>query len=272
MSKLKIALSATLFTLVPVVAVSAATLTNVPMQGGMAMPMVSYNATDGKIHVMMPMEVPALTPLLVSNPADSFDPADPWFDCVDPSRQGASFSRRYGFMMEAMTDPLPANTQMWIRKVSGPAELKAYRYKDTAPKAWQAVFGTDGVTNALYWNGMMFHPAFTAPPGTNNLSAAFELYLLDTTTGLEVPNSSSDLLLFDFTNVADGRPVLSLEQTITVAWPVNTATNWVLEGASNANASVWSTITNSPVVVDGKPCVVLAAGATAQFFRMRYQP
>jgi hypothetical protein len=85
MSKLKIAVSATLFALVPVVAVSAATLTNVPMQGGMAMPMVSYNATDGKIHVMMPMEVPALTPLLVSNPADNFNPADPWFDSVDPS-------------------------------------------------------------------------------------------------------------------------------------------------------------------------------------------
>lgn len=250
----------------------AATLTNVPMQGGMAMPMVAYNATDGKIHVMMPMEVPQLTPLLVSNPADNFNPADPWYDSVDPSRQGASFSRRYGFMMDAMTDPLPANTQMWIRKVSGSPELKAYRYKDTAPKAWQPIFGTDGVTNALYWNGMMFHPAFTAPPGTNNLSATFELYLLDTISGLEVPGSSSGLLVFDWTNLSDGRPSLELAQKITVAWPVNTSTNWVLESASTANAATWTAVTNSPVVVDGKPCVVLEAGVGAQFFRMRYLP
>ncbi|MFO1512161.1 MAG: hypothetical protein U1F83_04480 [Verrucomicrobiota bacterium] len=86
MPKLKIAVSATLFAFVPIVTASAATLTNVPMQGGMAMPMVSYNATDGKIHVMMPMEVPALTPLLLSNPAGNFNPADPWLDSVDPSR------------------------------------------------------------------------------------------------------------------------------------------------------------------------------------------
>ncbi len=271
MNKLSVLLSAAVLSLVTFHA-SAATLTNVPMQGGMAMPMVAYSATDGKIHVMMPMEVPALTPLLVSNPTDNFDPADPWFDSVDPSRQGASFSRRYGFMMDAMTDPLPANTQMWIRKVSGAAELKAYRYKDTAPKAWQPIFGTDGVTNALYWNGMMFHPAFTAPPGTNNLSATFELYLLNTTTGIEVPNSSSGLLVFDWTNLSDGRPSLSLAQKITVAWPVSTATNWVLESATTANASAWTTVTNSPIVVDGKPCVVLEISGAAQFFRMRYLP
>ena len=33
-------------------------------------------------------EVPQLTPLMVSNPDDSFDPADPWYDFLDPGRQG----------------------------------------------------------------------------------------------------------------------------------------------------------------------------------------
>ncbi len=251
---------------------TAATLTNVPMQGGMVMPMVSYQSGDGKMHVMMPMTIPQLTPLLVSNPADSFDPGDPWFDSVDPSRQGAAFSRRYGFVMDAMTDPLPAGTQMWIRKLSGSPELKAYRYKDTAPKAWQPIFGTDGVTNALYWNGMMFHPAFTAPPSTNNLTATFEAYLLDTTTGLEVPNSSSGPLGFDWTNVPDGRPTLNLAQRVVVGWPVNTTTNWVLESAGTANASTWTTVTNAPVSVDGQPCVVLEGSAAHEYFRMRYVP
>jgi len=271
MKKLSILLGAAVLSLVSL-STNAATLTSVPMQGGMVMPMVSYNATLARIEVMMPMEIPQLTPLLVSNPADNFDPGDPWFDAVDPSRQGASFSRRYGFVMAAMTDPLPANTQMWIRKLSGSPEVKAYRYKETAPKAWQPIFGTDGVTNAMYWSGMMFHPAFTAPPGTNDLSATFEVYLLDTTTGLEVANSSSGPLMFDWTNVADGRPTLNLAQRIMVAWPSGTTTNWVLESAHTANSATWNAVTNQPVTLDGQPSVVLEGSATQQYFRMRYAP
>ena len=118
---------------------------------------------------MMPAEVPQLTPLMVSNPGDSFDPADPWFDALDPSRQGLSFSRRYGFVMDTMTDPLPPNTAIWLRKVSGSPELGFYRYSGSAPKAWEPIFGTAGTTNALFWNGMMFHPGVTAPPGTRRV-------------------------------------------------------------------------------------------------------
>lgn len=247
-------------------------LAAVPMQGGMLMPMVSYHADDGRIHVMMPAAVPQLTPLLVSDPGDSFDPADPWFDALDPSRQGASFSRRYGFMMDAMSDPLPANTQLWIRKLSGPAELKLYRYAGSAPKAFEPVFGTAGVTNALYWDGLMFHPLITAPPGTNSYTATFELYLVDAISGLEIPNSSSGVLTFDWTNVADGRPTLSLAPRIMVAWPSITATNWVLEAADSANAISWTAVTNVSVVVDGQPCAILEGGAAQRYFRMRYLP
>ncbi len=61
------------------------------MQGMLAMPMVSYSATSGAISVMMPPAVPQLTPLLVSNPTNSFDPAAPWFSLLDPSAQGWAF-------------------------------------------------------------------------------------------------------------------------------------------------------------------------------------
>jgi hypothetical protein len=61
----------------------AATLTSVPMQGGMVMPMVAYHADLGHLHVLMPDEIPQLTPLLVSHPGDQFDPADPWFDDLE---------------------------------------------------------------------------------------------------------------------------------------------------------------------------------------------
>jgi len=250
----------------------AAVLTTVPMQGGMAMPMVSYNAAASRLQVMMPSETPQLTPLLVSNPGDSFNPADPWFDALDPSREGASFSRRYGFVMDAVSDPLPAGTQMWIRKLSGPPELGVYRYSGSAPKALEPIFGTAGTTNARAWNGMMFHPAFSAPPGTNSLTATFDLYLLNTTTGQEVANSSSGPLEFTWTNVPDGRPALNISQRIVIAWPADTTANWALESASPLDAGNWSVVTNTPVTVDGQPCVVLEGADAQRYFRMRRVP
>lgn len=249
----------------------AATLTGVPMQGGMVMPLVSYHSSDGMIHVMMPATVPQLTPLLVSNPGDSFDPADPWFGALDPSAQGKAFSRRYGFVMDANTDLLPAGTQIWIRKLSGSAGLSAYRYAETEPKALQPIFGTEGVTSALYWNGMMVHPVFAAPPETNTFSATFELYLLDATTRLEVPGSSSGPLVFTWTDVPDGRPSLNNSSRtlgIVVFWPTS-ATNWALEGTETLPSGTWTAVTNAPLTLEGQSGVVLDSGETRKFFRMK---
>jgi CheY-like chemotaxis protein len=249
----------------------AATLTAVPMQGGMAMPMIAYHAEDGHLHVMMPSEVPQLTPLLVSNPGDNFAPDDPWYDFLDPSRQGLSFSRRYGFVMDSMSDPLPANTAIWIRKISGPPEMGFYRYSGSAPKTWEPIFGTTGTSNALYWNGMMFHPGVAAPPGTNSLIATFEAYVVNSITGQEVPGSGSGPLVFNWTNVPDGRPTLDIAMKVVVAWPAATS-GYVLEWADTASSSVWTTVTNTPVTLDDQPAVVLHPSAAAKFFRMRKVP
>jgi len=270
-TKFLLTTAAAVFVTCGVSSVQAATLTGVPMQGMMAMPMVAYNAADGHVHVMMPGEVPQLTPLLVSNPCDSFDPADPWYDDLDPSRQGKSFSRRYGFVMDSMSDPLPANTAIWLRKLSGPPELGFYRYSGSAPKAWQPIFGTAGTTNALYWNGMMFHPGDAAPPGTNPITATFEVYLVNTQTGAEMANSSSGPLVFDFTNVSDGRPTLSVAQKVVVAWPSSAAT-WMLESADTTPSANWTIVTNTPVIVDGQSAVILDCSAGRKFYRMRHTP
>jgi hypothetical protein len=251
-------------------ALNAAILTTVPMQGGMVMPVVSFHAADGRMHVAMPSEHPQLTPLLVSHPGDGFDPADPWFDALDPSRQGASFSRRYGFVMDAMSDPLPLGTQMWIRKLSGPDALKLYRYSASAPKAFESIFGADGVTNASYWNGIMFHPAVAAPPGTNGYTATFEVYLLDIATGEEVAGSASGPLVFNWTNVPDGRPALSVREN-RIVWPAETGPEWVLEWASSCHGGTWSAVTNT-LMIDGEPCVLLDPGVPQRFFRMKYAP
>ena len=232
------------------------------------MPMVSYHAEHGHLHLAMPAEVPQLIPLMVSNPGDAFDPADPWFDALDPSRQGLSFSRRYGFVMDEMTDPLPPNTAIWLRKTSGSPELGFYRYSGSEPKAWEPIFGTAGSPIARFWSGMMFHPGVTAPPGTNTLSAAFEAYLVDTTTGLEIDGSSSGPAEFTWTNLPDGRPTLDVGNRFVVAWPAD-ASGYSLEWTDNLSGGTWNAVTNPPVLVDGQPTVVLKPEDAAKFFRMR---
>lgn len=249
----------------------AATLSEVPMQGDMVMPMVAYHADHGHLHIMMMgMEVPQLTPLLVSHPGTNFVAGDPWYDDLDPSRQGLAFSRRYGFVMDDMTDDLPAGTAIWIRKTSGSPELRAYRYRKS-PKTWQPIFGTAGSSNALYWDQMMFHPAFAAPAGTNTYTATFQAYLVDTNTGAEVAGSASMPLVLTWTSVPDGRPTLRAGTCFVVAWPAAT-TNYVLECADTLPASHWTPVTNAPVWLDGQPAVILGLEAARKFYRMSLAP
>jgi hypothetical protein len=268
--KMKVFLGAIAVSLAPAVA-QGAVLTNVPMQGGMVMPKVYYTNFDGRIHVSMPPTVPQLTPLLVSNPADCFDPADPWYGALDPSRQGASFSRRYGFLWTG-TVPLPEGTEVWIRMLTNTPGLQAYRYRDSVPKACEPVLGTDGVTNAVYWNTEMWHPLFTAPPGTNGHEATMEVYLLDTTTGQEVAGSSSGPLLFHWTNVPDGRPVLTITHDGFVVWPAATTPAWVLEAATDIHATTWTSVTNEPEPVGDQIGVNVDGSGGQRWFRMRHMP
>ena len=154
----------------------AAELATVPMQGSMLMPTVWYHeATDSVTVGLDDIIVTAqLTPLLISHPNDWFKPEDPWFESLDPSRQGLAFSRRYGFVMHAMTDYLPLDRELWIRKISSAPELSFYDYNDfVSPKTWHPIFGTADTTNATYWSGLMWHIGVTAPPSTNSYAATF---------------------------------------------------------------------------------------------------
>jgi len=250
---------------------SAATLTNIPMQGGMLMAMLNYDASDGTLRAMTPMDAAQLTPLLISNPGDGFAPADPWYDCLDPSRQGLAFSRRIGFVMDTASDLIPTGTAIWIRKLSSSPGLGAYRYRSSAPKAWMPIFGTAGSTNAIQWDGSMFHPGFTAPPGNGTYAATFEAFLVDTATGLPVTGANTGPFVFNWTDVPDGRPVLNVAAKVVLAWPAS-ATNYVLEAADTLPASTWTSVTNIPVLLDGQPAVVLDPCQAQKFFRMRLGP
>jgi hypothetical protein len=241
------------------------------MQGSMIMPMFAYHADHGHLHVTMPTNIPQLTPLLVSHPGDNFDPSDPWFANLDPSAQGYSFSRRYGWVMHGSSDPLPPNTAIWIRKLSGSPELGFYRYSGTPPKAWEPIYGTAGSPNARMWNGMMFHPGVSAPPGTNPLSATFEAYLVDMTTSNEIPGSSTGPFVLHFTNVNDGRPALSATLKMAVQWDP-AATNWALEWATSPTSTMWIAATNVPVVIDGSKTTLMELDGASKVFRLRRTP
>ena len=251
-------------------AARAATLTVVPMQGGMVMPMIAYSAGIGSLSVMMPTNIPQLTPLMISNPADQFDAVNPWFTDLDPSATGLSFSRRYGFVMDGTSDPLPPNTAIWLRKTDGPSDLSCFRYSTSpSPGVWQPIFGTAGSSNALAWNLMMFHPTFAAMPGTNGFTATFEAYLVDTTTGLEIPDTATAPMLFQFTNVPDGRPDVGMGIGLVMGWDA-AATNYVLEYTTSLTSGVWMTATNTPMLIDGQQTVIMRTDETAgKTFRMR---
>jgi hypothetical protein len=217
---------------------------------------------------MMPAEVPRLTPLMLSNPGDRFDPADPWFDSLDPSRKGYSFSRSYGFAMSAMSDPLPAGTRMHLRKLSSSPELEFHRYSGSPPKAWAPIFGTASTPESIEWSGLMFHPAVSAPPGTNELFAIFDAYLASTETGEEIPNSSTGMITLVFANMPDDRPLLSIERGIIVSWPAP-STNWVLEMADILSPSSWTAAATTPVLADSRLTVTLDDSSSSKFLRLR---
>ena len=251
--------------------VHAATLSQVPMQGTMIMPMIYYHSTNNTLTVHLGSTVAQLTPLLVSNPGDYFDPADPWYDSLDPTRQGLAFSRRYGFVMASKSDVVPIGLAIWLRKLSSSPGLAAYRYGDGEPKQWEPVFGTAGTTNALEWDQSMWHPCFTASPGTNTYTATFEAFLMDTVTGTPVSGGSTGPFVLNWTDVPDGRPTLAFGPNLVLSWPA-TATNYLLEAAPSPTSSSWSEVTNSPVVQDGQCLLPVAPTGTSPFFRMKLKP
>jgi hypothetical protein len=274
------------------VPVQAQVLELVPRQGGMLMPEVYYHADSDSVTVDLsalydqygnPI-IAQLTPLLVSNPNDSFDPADPWFAYLDPSRQGLAFTRRYGYDMDVMTDYVPGNRALWIRNLGSSPELSFYDYMDAeynpddAAPTWNPILGTAGTSNAVYWNEGMWHMPVTAPPAppgkTNYYSARIEIYVVNTDTGEEVTNTGTRFVL-TWSDVPDSRPALTINPAatnkLTVTWPAS-ATNWSLVSATNLSLTNWTMVTNTVFLLDNQSAVRLDGLAAQQFFRLRRNP
>jgi hypothetical protein len=272
----------------------ATVLQLVPRQGGMLMPEVSYHADTDSVTVDLsglydqynnPI-IAQLTPLLVSHPSDRFDPEDPWYAFLDPSQQGRAFSRRYGFDMDpTMIGYVPENRALWIRNLGSSPELSFYDYMDemynpagTGP-TWNPILGTAGTSNAVYWNQGMWHLGVTAPPAppgtTNQYSATVEIFVVNTDTGAEIPNSSTGPFLLRWTAVPDGRPELAIRltstNTVLVTWPAS-AVNWSLVSATNLTTATWSPNAAPVTINNNQASVVISNAAPQQFFRLQHLP
>ena len=258
--------------------IEASILTSIPMQGGMLMPVVSYHANTDSITVdTSSIRINAqLTPLAISNPNDSFDPADPWFNDLDPGQKGLAFSRRYGFDMDPNTDLLPEDRQIWIRKMDGSPDLSIYDYSaSSVPKRWMPIFGTGGSSNAAAWSGLMWHVGVAAPSGTNDYTATFEVYVVNVYTGGEVAGSSSVPFTLKWTSVPDGRPVLKIGNIdvndVVISWPENSV-KWKLLSSESLYSTNWAVVTNQNLATNGQVYVRIEKGTSRQFYRLQQNP
>lgn len=256
--------------LVTAPSLTAAVLTGVPMGGPMVHVNFLYNASQTRLEVRVDPVVPQLAPLDVTNPADDFDRADPWFGCLSPAASGLAFNRQFGFVMDAATDPLPVNTGIWVRQCSCSPGLRMYRYRSTDPKAWEPILGTFGATNVLAWNLAMFHPAVAADPTNGSCTAQLEALVVDLNTGQALAGVASVPFTLAWTAVASGRPTLELGPDLVLKWRSD-PTNYVLQSCSSLATAVWAPVTNTPSVQEGYCRLLLESSSEARVYRLKRQ-
>ena len=154
---------------------------NVPMQGSMVHVILRHNVVAGlpTLGVHLDPSTPTLTPLPVSHPGASFDPAHPWYADLDPSRGGYAFNRQYGFLLDGESDPLAEGHGIHIRQLATSPGLLSRLYRQN-PATWKPMFGQAGSSESFEWNLLMFHPAYALPPGVvGPVEADYEAFVVD---------------------------------------------------------------------------------------------
>jgi len=172
-------------------------------QGGMIMPMISIeasngsgnNPTSGTINIMYsPEDTPVLQSLQDWTPGDWFAESAAWrTDLGSPkgiggtptanAGNGSLFNNQYGFMFMSMGSMgmanIPENKSLGIRldSLSSP-ELLSYNYVNST-NLWDAVF--EEVDDQVLWSGSMWHNYFILPPNASpgTYTATFEIFIAD---------------------------------------------------------------------------------------------
>jgi hypothetical protein len=261
-----------LFCLVLPYAPCAAELSAVPMQGAMVHINLGYSAASNRVTVHVDPSVPVLIPLTLSHPPDWFVAADPWYGDLDPAASGLAFNRQYGIVVDAATDPIPDGNGIWIRQVGADTGLRAHTYRSSGTnKVWTPMFGTDGSTNVLRWNFMMFHPAYSMTARVGSVSADYEAFLVDTNTGEEVTAVTPATFTLAWSTMGcDVRMGWSGDGGPEATWPT-CLTNFALEHASTPTGS-WSAVPGTPVASNDWYRHILDPEAQGPFFRLRRPP
>lgn len=150
------------------------------MQGGMIHMNVTFlDQPTGTFTVHVDSGTPELKPLTTWSAGNTFNPAHPWFDELDPTQSALPFNSQYGFLVDAAnSSTLPAGKGIGIRMLSLTPGLQAYFYRGTTGSEDFTQVFMPGDTDVL-WNGVMWHPLFTATQSGTH-TAQFEVFLADT--------------------------------------------------------------------------------------------
>ena len=253
-------------------AVHAAELSVVPMQGAMVHINLGYSAATTQVTVHVDASIPALTPLLLSHPPDTFNTNDPWYASLDPEASGLAFNRQYGIVLDAASDTIPAGQGIWVRQLGATDGLQAYTYRSSGTnKVWQPMFGTAGSTNVLQWAFMMFHPAYAVPARIGSHEAAYEAFLVDTASGVPVEGALPAPFTLQWTSMGPDVQIAAAGDGSPVAtWPA-CLTNFALEHATTPAGS-WESVGLAPATNDGWCRVTVVAGEHGPFFRLQRPP
>ncbi|HSP44142.1 MAG TPA: PEP-CTERM sorting domain-containing protein [Luteolibacter sp.] len=170
----------------------ATVLSNLPTpmeQGGMIHINVAYNETTDSLSVNIEPGTPALQPLSSWKPGDSFDPASPWYATLDSSQAAGMFNSQFGLVLFE-SDPLPADTSLFVNLVSGSPGLEVFRWRNNVPQLFEGIMGTDGSDASWDWGTVahgMFHPMFVMPAGSSGTANATLGFTLVDSGGVPVP-------------------------------------------------------------------------------------
>lgn len=86
---------------------------------------------------------------------------------------GTLYNAQYGWMVEGFWTP-PEGSLLWIEQVGASSGMSVYR----GSNSWAPIFGTDGSSPRISWNGVMLHNWYAVTrPGT--FTATYIVYFGD---------------------------------------------------------------------------------------------
>ena len=194
--------------LVPFSQASATVLTTLPTpvdQGGMVHINVSLQGSGMVVH--LDAGTPVIQSMAAWKPGDTLNPASPWYSTLDPTQGAGLFNSQFGFLIDSgSSDPLPDGAKILIDWVSGTAGLKAFRWKNTDPQAFEGILGTDGSSTTWDWSTVsygMTHPAFVMPAGSSGAASATLSFTLTDASDVPLPGYTSAQTTLNFTVVPE---------------------------------------------------------------------